>query len=499
MKIKSDNFDKKLKIKSRDTKKRNKIFSKRKEFDILNEDEEDVLQELDDLCTNGVCEDEQRVNIEDCAELKKPKKKIPTKEKVTIGIIIFLLCSIIGIVSSVRSIRLVDESPEIFVNDIVNFDYVVEPKSAQDREINVNVDSNYFQLLNDGTYRALKEGKTKLSLSYNDKIFNEYVLEIKEVFLKDLKFNPTSIDLGIGNTYSPELKIIPENTTHPKYTLSTDNEEIATIDNGTIVGIKEGQAIVTATSDNGIKAELEVNVVPVLADNIEIIAPKSLKISDTEQLEIKWNPENVTYKDAEWSVDDTSLASISNSGELKCIHDGLVTVTAKEKSNGKIAYVQIRILPIIISNISLSSPVETLYVGNGTKLNVKYEPDNATYKECTFTSSDESVLKVNEYGYVTAMAVGKATITAKTVNGHEDFVSLNVENRPVQAYAVGENSYGDGVGTDNSDGGNEMVWVTATGKCYHSISNCGSTKTSWQVSKQQAIDSGLRKCRRCYK
>ena len=128
MKIKSDNFDKKLKIKSRDTKKRNKIFSKRKEFDFLNEDEEDVLQELDDLCTNGVCEDEQRVNIEDCAELKKPKKKIPTKEKVTIGIIIFILCSIIGIVSSVRSIRLVDESPEIFVNDIVNFDYVVEPK-----------------------------------------------------------------------------------------------------------------------------------------------------------------------------------------------------------------------------------------------------------------------------------------------------------------------------------------------------------------------------------
>ena len=40
---------------------------------------------------------------------------------------------------------------------------------------------------------------------------------------------------------------------------------------------------------------------------------------------------------------------------------------------------------------------------------------------------------------------------------------------------------------------------TPTGKCYHSISNCGSTKTSWQVSKQQAIDSGLRKCRRCYK
>lgn len=108
-------------------------------------------------------------------------------------------------------------------------------------------------------------------------------------------------------------------------------------------------------------------------------------------------------------------------------------------------------------------------------------------------------MKVNEYGYVTAMAVGKATITAKTVNGHEDFVSLNVENRPVQAYAVGGNSYGDGVGTDNSDGGNEMVWVTATGKCYHRISNCGSTKTSWQVSKQQAIDSGLRKCRRCYK
>lgn len=37
MKIKSDNSDKKLKIKSRDTKKRSKLFSKRKEFDFLND------------------------------------------------------------------------------------------------------------------------------------------------------------------------------------------------------------------------------------------------------------------------------------------------------------------------------------------------------------------------------------------------------------------------------------------------------------------------------
>lgn len=44
----------------------------------------------------------------------------------------------------------------------------------------------------------------------------------------------------------------------------------------------------------------------------------------------------------------------------------------------------------------------------------------------------------------------------------------------------------------------EYVWVTRTGKKYHSISNCGSTKSATQITLQEAKEKGLTPCAKCY-
>lgn len=43
-----------------------------------------------------------------------------------------------------------------------------------------------------------------------------------------------------------------------------------------------------------------------------------------------------------------------------------------------------------------------------------------------------------------------------------------------------------------------MVWVTKTGKKYHSISNCGNSKTSYQLPLSDAEARGLGSCKNCH-
>ncbi len=43
-----------------------------------------------------------------------------------------------------------------------------------------------------------------------------------------------------------------------------------------------------------------------------------------------------------------------------------------------------------------------------------------------------------------------------------------------------------------------LVWITKTGKRYHSKSNCGSTKTAWQVTLEEAERKGLTPCGKCW-
>lgn len=43
-----------------------------------------------------------------------------------------------------------------------------------------------------------------------------------------------------------------------------------------------------------------------------------------------------------------------------------------------------------------------------------------------------------------------------------------------------------------------MVWVTKTGKKYHSIPDCGSTKSATQIPLSQAEARGLERCKNCH-
>ena len=99
--------------------------------------------------------------------------------------------------------------------------------------------------------------------------------------------------------------------------------------------------------------------------------------------------------------------------------------------------------PIAVSLVTLDSTSMTLVEGETQKLTATVTPSNAENKVVIWTSSDSSVASVND-GLVTAIKVGKATITVKTDDGGKTAtceVTVNAKVYPVESVTLDKTSY----------------------------------------------------------
>jgi len=81
---------------------------------------------------------------------------------------------------------------------------------------------------------------------------------------------------------------------------------------------------------------------------------------------------------------------------------------------------------VLATEISLNHSQMSLQVGSSSQLIATVLPDSATNKVVTWISSNPDIATVDNTGLVTAVASGKATITATTVDGSNLSASCNV-------------------------------------------------------------------------
>ena len=77
------------------------------------------------------------------------------------------------------------------------------------------------------------------------------------------------------------------------------------------------------------------------------------------------------------------------------------------------------LLQIAVESVSLDKSNLTLEVGDTNTLSATINPVNATNRNLSWKSSDESVVTVSTSGVVTAKKIGTATITVTTEDGNK--------------------------------------------------------------------------------
>lgn len=82
---------------------------------------------------------------------------------------------------------------------------------------------------------------------------------------------------------------------------------------------------------------------------------------------------------------------------------------------------------IEVTEIKIEEKIENMEIGENKKLTATITPDNATDKNITWQSSDESIATVDSTGEVIAKKSGGVSITVATSNGKSSTITINVK------------------------------------------------------------------------
>ncbi len=77
---------------------------------------------------------------------------------------------------------------------------------------------------------------------------------------------------------------------------------------------------------------------------------------------------------------------------------------------------------VSVTGVTLDQTAVTKQIAETFVLKATVQPENATNKEVTWKSSDETIAKVDANGKVTLIKVGKADITVTTKDGNKTAV-----------------------------------------------------------------------------
>lgn len=82
---------------------------------------------------------------------------------------------------------------------------------------------------------------------------------------------------------------------------------------------------------------------------------------------------------------------------------------------------------VAVTNIQINEKVESIDVGDSKVLTATITPNNATNKNITWKSSDDSIATVSSIGKITAKRSGIAEITVTSSNGKVSKIKINVK------------------------------------------------------------------------
>lgn len=123
-----------------------------------------------------------------------------------------------------------------------------------------------------------------------------------------------------------------------------------------------------------------------------------------------------------WSSSDESIAKVDPDGTVTALAAGKVTITAVSTdpaTNGKVKASASIVVGEAVKNIALNDIGSKLIRGKSYTLKAALTPAKPLNSKLDWTSSDESVLKVDNKGKITVVGLGEATVTVSATDGSD--------------------------------------------------------------------------------
>lgn len=176
-------------------------------------------------------------------------------------------------------------------------------------------------------------------------------------------------------------------------------------------------------------------------------------VGETYQFEVSHISSEAPTPKYKWEIADfidyrpTGVAKVTDSGLVTALKEGetevKVSTTEIGDANGQpvVATCRVKVKPVAAAGIKLNKTELTLKSGETEQLSYTISPENTTYKDVEWKSSDEKVATVSPLGVVKAIGVGEAVVTvnAKKDQAIKAVCNVKTEAMPLEGIELDHN------------------------------------------------------------
>ena len=176
---------------------------------------------------------------------------------------------------SVTGITLNPTSISLNEGQSVTLTATVSPSDATNKVVLWSTDNPSAATVSDGKVSALKAGNATITAKSDDGGFTATCLvtvTVPVVLVSGITIEPTSLSLYAGTTAALTVTVTPDNASNKTLVWTSSKNGVATVSDGTISAVSQGETTITATAvdGSGVKAQCSVTVIPFPAGAVDL-------------------------------------------------------------------------------------------------------------------------------------------------------------------------------------------------------------------------------------
>lgn len=344
---------------------------------------------------------------------------------------------------SVEQITINSQNINLLIGQTYKIESSILPDNSTNKSITYTTSNEKVVSVGEsGIVKANAIGDAIVTLTASNGIQNSIMFGVTStiVDISSIKIFPSEAELVLGQNLTLNLLYTPSNVTNKSnVTWSSSNSNVVEVNEGVITAKNIGNAVITA-SINGKKSTTNIivnslnstnNIIPVKSINLTK-SEISLTVNKTSQIQYDILPSDATNKKVSFESSNTNVFTVSNTGLIKGVGQGLGILTACS-NNGICEKVSIKVTSntILPESIYLNIEEVTLKIGDSKQLRATLIPLNTTSSNLIWVTGSSAVASVSNTGLITAKSYGTTTVSAITTNGKIAKVKVNVpQNNP---------------------------------------------------------------------
>lgn len=294
------------------------------------------------------------------------------------------------------------------------------PEGVEEKDVVWTSSNDKAVSVEGGVVTAVAEGEAVITAKAGDKAATCKVTVTDNSTPKELVLDMTSLEIMEYERKQIKVSKYP-NGEAVDVTWTSSDAGVAKVVGGWVTGVAIGEAVITAEAD-GVKATCKVIVTELEVESIRM-SPESMNLQalSTGRCQAYIEPTLAEQKySIKWSVEDESIASVDENGNVTALKAGVTNVVAEAGGvQGKCA---LTVEAMEVESVTMNKSELEVEAGSHGILSVAINPGNAAIgQEVTWSSDNEAVATVSadseeatggvRYATVKGIAEGTATIT----------------------------------------------------------------------------------------